>query len=261
MSRRMMEYYSEHSISDFVLTVNGSRDEVAEFCKFVDRLGIRAKIFEKNSPTNNLLQARWSSQRQAFISANFNQADWKFSVDSDEIVYLGDGLLDLLSETDAEWFLAFMVDVIHRINGVGGDYENELFDERHNFYFLTQAVALAQKVPLARVSVLVGGAAHDVGRRFRGRKRFPGVLPLFHFKWGRSVFERLHQRFVAYQQLGIGFSEESMEFCELAKGRLTTFLVQDLHQARFSIGLDKTGGRSLRLDPQGDLSFFKLGIV
>ena len=257
MSTRMVEHYSRYPITEFVLTLNGTQSQIGSFREVLRQHNIKVKVFEKTQSYNNRRQARWANQRQAYISATYNRRDWKICVDADEILILNEILYETLDRTDVSHFLGFIVDMVHRDTRLGASYEQDLFHTLHKQCFLTQTTAIAQKVPLARVFVLVEGAAHNVTRRFRREKRFEKVLPLYHFKWGDGVCERLQERYNNYRQLGISYYDESMRFCEILRSGVEHLLVKDLYSVRFSIKEDKTGGCSLLLDPSGGHEFFR----
>lgn len=256
MSSQMLLYYRQWPISEFVLTLNGSDGEIRSFRGFLRDLGIPAKVFTATAHYDNRLQARWSQQRQAYIERQYAVHDWKICVDSDEIIERSDVLLRMLGTTSCAYFLAFTVDMVPIISTDETPSLVPIFDRPHAKHFLTQVYALAQKVPLARVRVLVGGAAHDVARRYRSLPRFEHILPLYHYKWEAGVRTRLRERFEHYQQLGLPYAEESRLFCSLLDGGINHLHVDDLDHVRLSIKPDKTGDMSLQLDPAGHLTFF-----
>jgi hypothetical protein len=256
MSRQFLLYYCQWPISEFVLTLNGSEGEVRSFGHFLHDAGIPATVFTATARYDNRLQARWSQQRQAYITRHYAAHDWKLCVDSDEIVERSDLLLRMLDTTPCAYFLAFTVDMIPIVSADETPSQVPVFHRPHAKYFLTQAYALAQKVPLARVHVLVGGAAHDVARRYRALPRYEHVLPLYHYKWEAGVRTRLRERFEHYQWLGFPYAEESRLFCSLLDEGINHLHVDDLDRVRLSIKPDKTGDVSLQLDPAGHLTFF-----
>lgn len=257
MSTRMVKHYSQYPITEFVLTLNATQSQIRSFRDVLRQLGIKAKVFEKTQSYDNRRQARWANQRQAYISRTYNYRDWKICVDADEILIINEVLYDTLDSTDASYFLAFIVDMVHRDMHLGASYEQDLLHRLHRKCFLTQTTALAQKVPLARVFVLVEGAAHNVTRRYRREKCFEKVLPLHHFKWGSGVYERLLERYDTYRQLGISYYDESMRFCEILNSGVEHLFEDNLYSVRFSVKKDKTGGYSLQLDSNGDHGFFR----
>lgn len=256
MSRQMLLYYRQWPISEFVLTLNGSEGEIRAFPQFLRDARIPATVFTATARYDNRLQARWSHQRQAYIERRYAAHDWKLCVDSDEIVERSDVLLRILDTTRCDYFLAFTVDMVPTASADETPSQVPVFDRPHASYFLTQAHAVAQKVPLARVPVLVGGAAHDVARRYRALPRYEHVLPLYHYKWETGVRTRLRERFERYQRLGLPYAEESRLFCSLLDGGINHLHVEDLDHVRLSIKADKTGDVSLQLDPAGHLTFF-----
>jgi hypothetical protein len=256
MSRQMLLYYREWPITEFVLTLNGSEGEIWSFRKFLRDADIPATVFTATARYDNRRQARWSNQRQAFICRKYTAQDWKLCVDSDEIVDRTDALLQLLDTTHCAYFLAFTVDMVPIAPADQTPSNERVFDRPHMKCFLTQAYALAQKVPLARAHVLVGGAAHDVARRYRALPRYEHVLPLYHYKWETGVRARLLERFQHYQQLGLPYAEESLLFSTQLDEGTSHLRVDDLDSVRLAIKRDKTGDVSLQLDPAGHLAFF-----
>ena len=256
MSRQMLLYYRQWPITEFVLTLNGGEDEIRAFRRFMRDSGIHATVFTKTVPYDNRLQARWSQQRQAYIQHQYAAYDWKLCVDSDEIIEMSDALMRTLDTTTCAYFLAFTVDMVPIASVAETPSGVQIFDRPHAMYFLTQANALAQKVPLARARVWVGGAAHDVTKRYRALPRYEHVLPLYHYKWEAGVRTRLLERFQHYRRLGLPYAEESVQFCKLLDKGIGHLRVDDLDHVRMSIKPDKTGDVSLQLDPEGHLIFF-----
>ena len=257
MSKQMLLHYRQWPISEFVLTLNGSEREIWYFRQFLSDVNIPATIFTATARYDNRLQARWSSQRQSYIRCRYSAHDWKLSVDSDEILELCDALLWVLDTTTCSYFLGFTVDMVPMVLADDSRSDASVFDRPHFKCFLTQAFALAQKVPLARAHVLVGGAAHDLARRYQGLPRHEHILPLYHYKWEAGVHTRLLERFEYYHRLGLPYSEESMLFSMRLQDGISDMLVDDLNSIRFAMKRDKTGSRSLQLDAAGDLAFFK----
>lgn len=257
MSTRMVQHYSRYPITEYVLTLNGTETEIKHFKDFLRQTGIKSKVFQNTLTYNNIRQARWANQRQAYIARTYNPWDWKISVDSDEILIMNEVLFKILDNTDASYFFGFTVDMVHKDFNCGAPYEQELFHEFHRMYLLTQFVALSQKVPVARVNVTVEGAAHNVTRRFRNGKSFEKVLPLYHFKWSDGVYEKLQERYDMYHKLGISYYEESLQFCEILKHGFEDLVVKDLYSVKFSHKPDKTGGCSLQMDPNGKYEFLR----
>lgn len=256
MSKQMLLHYREWPITEFILTLNGSEGEIRSFQSFLRDARIPATVFAATHCYDNRWQARWSNRRQALIQRKYTAQDWKLSVDSDEILEVSEALLRILDSSHCAYFLAFTVDMIP----VGPAHETTLydriFDRPHIACLLTQAYALAQKVPLARAHVLVGGAAHDVARRYRKLPKYEHVLPLYHYKWETGVRARLRERFGHYQQLRIPYAEESNLFCAQLDRGIDHLRVNDLDSVRLAIKPDKTGGMSLQIDPAGQLTFF-----
>lgn len=255
MSKQMLLYYRQWPISEFVLTLNGSEREIRCFRQFLRDAGIPAMVFTVTGRYNNRLQARWSQQRQAYIQHQYAAHEWKLCVDSDEIVEWSDALLRVLDTTACAYFYAFTVDMVPIASTDETPSHVQVFDRPHGMYFLTQAYALAQKVPLARAHVLVGGAAHDVARRYRALPRYEHVLPLYHYKWEAGVRTRLRDRFEHYRRLGLPYAEESLLFCTALDEGISHLHVDDLDRVRLSIKPDKTGDVSLQLDPAGHITF------
>lgn len=256
MSRQMLLYYHQWPISEFVLTLNGSEGEIRSFRQFLRDAGIPATVFTATARYDNRLQARWSRQRQAYIERRYEGHDWKLCVDSDEFVGRSDVLLRMLDTTRCAYFLAFTVDMVPIASADETPSQVPVFHRPHAKFFLTQAYALAQKVPLARVHVVVGGAAHDVARRYRALPHYEHILPLYHYKWEAGVRTRLCERFEHYKRLGLPYAEESRLFCSLLDEGINHLRVDDLDRVRLSIKPDKTGDVSLQLDPAGHLTFF-----
>jgi len=256
MSRQMLLYYRQWPISEFVLTLNGSEGEIWSFRQFLRDAGIPATVFTATVRYDNRLQARWSQQRQSYIQHQYAAHDWKLCVDSDEIVERSDALLRVLDTTCCSYFLAFTVDMVPIASADETPSHVQVFDRPHVMCFLTQAYALAQKVPLARAHVLVGGAAHDVARRYRALPRYEHVLPLYHYKWEAGVRTRLRERFEHYRRLGLPYAWESLLLCTLLDEGIKHLHVDDLDHVRLSIKPDKTGDVSLQIDPAGHLTFF-----
>lgn len=256
MSRQMLLSYREWPITEFVLTLNGSEGEIRSFREFLRNTKIPAIVFTATARYDNRWQARWSNQRQAFIRRKYTAQDWKLCVDSDEIVEQNDALLQVLDTTLCAYFLGFTVDMVPIASANETPSNERVFDRPHMKCFLTQAYALAQKVPLARAHVLVGGAAHDVARRYRTLPRYEHVLPVYHYKWETGVRARLRERFEHYQQLGLPYAEESVLFCRQLEEGISHLSVGDLDSVRLAIKPDKTRDLSLQLDPAGHLRFF-----
>lgn len=256
MSRQMLLYYRQWPISEFVLTLNGNDGEIRAFKQFLRDASIPAKVFNATVRYDNRLQWRWSQQRQAYIQSQYAARDWKLCVDSDEIIERSDALLRVLNTTCCAYFLAFTVDMVPIASADETPSSVLVFDRPHVMYFLTQAHALAQKVPLARAHVLVGGAAHDVARRYRALPRYEYVLPLYHYKWEAGVRTRLRDRLAHYQRLVLSYAEESLRFCTMLDEGISHLQVNDLDCVRLSIKPDKTGDVSLQIDPSGHLTFF-----
>lgn len=256
MSKQMLLHYSQWPINEFVLTLNGSESDIWYFRQFVCEAGLPATVFSTTAPYDNRRQARWSSQRQSYISRRYSPHDWKLCVDSDEILERSDALLRVLDATTCAYFLAFTVDMLPVVPPDETLGDAQVFDRPHLKCFLTQAYALAQKVPLARAHVLVGGAGHDVGRRYRALPRFDHILPLFHYKWEAGVRVRLLRRFEHYRQLGVPYAEESLLYYRRLREGVGDLVVADLDHVRFAMKRDKTGGTSLQIDPAGHLTFF-----
>jgi hypothetical protein len=256
MSRQMLLYYREWPITEFVLTLNGSDGEIRSFRNFLRDASIPATVFAATERYDNRRQARWSNQRQAYIRRKYTAQDWKLCVDSDEILDRSEVLLQLLDTTLSDYFLAFTVDMVPIAPADESPSGARVFDRPHIKCFLTQVYALAQKVPIARAHVLVGGAAHDVTRRYRSLPRYDHVLPLYHYKWESGVRARLHDRFEHYQQLGLPYAEESQLFCTQLDEGIAHLCVGDLSAVRLAVNRDKTGDLSLQLDPAGHLTFF-----
>lgn len=256
MSKQMLLSYRQWPISEFVLTLNGSDGEIRSFRLFLRDAGIPATVFTATARYDNRLQARWSQQRQAYIRRQYAAHDWKLGVDSDEIVDRSDALLRVLDNTTCAYFLAFTVDMVPVTSADETSSRVPVFDRPHVMCFLTQACALAQKVPLARAHVLVGGAAHDVARRYRALPRYEHVLPLYHYKWEAGVSTRLMERFEHYRRLGLPYADESRLFCTQLDEGISHLRVDDLDSIRLAIKRDKTGDTSLQLDSAGPLAFF-----
>ena len=255
MSEQMLLFYKEWPITEFVLTLNGSEGQIRSFREFLRNAKIPATVFTATARYDNRRQARWSNQRQAFIGRKYTAQDWKLCVDSDEIVEQSDALLQVLDTTLCAYFVGFTVNMVPITSADETPYNGRVFDRPHMKCFLTQAYALAQKVPLARAHILVGGAAHDVARRYRALPRYEHVLPLYHYKWEKGVCARLRERFEHYQQLGLPYAEESLLFCTQLHRGLSHLRVDDLSSVRLAIKPDKTGDVSLQLDPAGLLRF------
>jgi len=255
MSRQMLLSYREWPITEFVLTLNGSEGKIRSFREFLRNAKIPATVFTATASYDNRRQARWSNQRQAFIRRKYTAQDWKLCVDSDEKVEQSDALLQVLDTTVCAYFLGFTVDMVPITSADETPCNERVFDRPHMKCFLTQAYALAQKVPLARAHILVGGGAHDVARRYRALPRYEYVLPLYHYKWEKGVCARLRERFEHYQQLGVPYAEESLLFCTQLHRGISHLRVDDLSSVRLAIKPDKTGDVSLQLDPAGLLRF------
>lgn len=256
MSRNMLLHYRQWPISELVLTLNGSEADIWEFRRFLRDVGIRATVFGEPGPYDNRRQSRWSSRRQDYIRQHYSERDWKISVDSDEIVEFSQELLEVIETADCSYVLGFIVDMLPtELIGPLGEQAARL-GQKHTHCFLTQAIALAQKVPLARAHVLLGGAAHDVARRYRTLRCFRQVLAVYHYKWELGIHTRLRERAQRYRDLGIAFADESLLYLDRLRTGVSDLIVDDLNSTRLSIGPDKTGGRSLQLDPRGQLSFF-----
>lgn len=256
MSRQMLLYYRQWPISEFVLTLNGGESEIRSFRQFIRDACVPATVFNATKRYDNRLQARWSQQRQAYIQRHYEPRDWKLCVDSDEIIECSDALLHVLDTTCCAYFLAFTVDMIPIALAKKTPVPVQVFDHPHGMYFLTQAHALAQKVPLARAHVLVEGAAHNVTKRNRTLPPYEHVLPLYHYKWETGVQTRLRERFEYYSYLGLPYAEESLLFCKLIEDGISHLRIDDLNRVRLSIKPDKTGDMSLQLDHAGHLTFF-----
>ncbi len=256
MSKQMLLSYRQWPISEFVLTLNGSEGEIRLFRQFLRDVGIPATVFTATARYDNRLQARWSNQRQSYISRQYSAQDWKLCVDSDEIVDRSDALLRVLDTTPCAYFLAFTVDMVPIASADETPSHLLVFDRPHLRCFLTQTCAVAQKVPLARAHILVGGAAHNVARRYRALPRYEHVLPLYHYKWEAGVRTRLRERFEHYRRLGLPYAEESLLFCARLDEGISHLRVDNLDSVRLAIKRDKTGDRSLHLDPAGHLTFF-----
>lgn len=257
ISKEMLLYYREWPIDEFVLTLNGSESDIWYFRQFLRQAELPATIFTATSAYDNRKQARWSNQRQAYICEHYSTQDWKLCVDSDEILEGRDALLQLLETTACSYFLAFTVDMLPASPTADTGDDLPVFARPHIKCLLTQAYALAQKVPLARAHVLIGGAGHDVARRYRALPWHGQVLPLLHYKWETGIGARLIERFEHYQRLGLPHCEESALFHRRLQDGVDDLIVPDLAEIRLSIKRDKTGGTSLQVDPDGHLRFFR----
>jgi hypothetical protein len=99
MSKQMIIHYSRYPISELVLTLNGSDEQIQNFKDFLSGFNIKMKLFEKNQEYDNRKQARWANQRQSYIRSCYHDNDWKITVDGDEIIILNETLCDVLDHT------------------------------------------------------------------------------------------------------------------------------------------------------------------